>query len=233
MNHCERRAFDAGKEAARLGRSYIDALEELAASTKKQEEYFFLGYFENHHPNGHITESGWAFSNLQPALDEFFDCVASAPGHKEYECCATCLEKRLAECAPNAYQRFSDALFGYLEDMQRFVWLRGVSTALRRKSSCPQDARLYGLDGIRQLPHIREDEWKLNVAREAVEKEFKGGHRPNIALYEQLLTAEYFRAFPWWFNHGYLCGVELGARTIQRYRENKELTAALLQRFFP
>lgn len=232
MTSLDHQAFNAGKAAAQAGRSCFGAFDDLQASTQKQNHYFLLGYFESYNPNENVTKDKWAFNNLQEALDEFFSYVADASKRKEYQVQKNFLHERLIEFAPNTYEAFRDALFNYLEDIKRCIWLRGISTAMIRKEEYAQDARLYGLDAILALPHIRKDDSALNLARIAIQKELEVAMRLNLILYERVITMDYFRLFPWWFNHGYYCGVELGARTIQRFRENKGLTEALKNRFF-
>ena len=231
MGKMEHTAFFKGRRAAAEGRRYQEVLEELAADRGPKEAYFLLGYFEKQFSGHAPMDEEQPLELLQQALFEFFADRTNPPVPRP---CAQseALHELLSSAAPVEFDRYRFALFDFLDDLQRAVWYTGVTTALHGQAEGIEDEGLYQLEKIFQLPHIQEGQKKLSHSRMLLENVLEKKRNSEIAAYELYKTADDYCIFPSWFYNGYLCGIELGRRTIPGFQENKELTAKLHLRFF-
>ena len=167
---------------------------------------------------------------LNLALDDFF---ARKFLIKLFHGIKSAAFAELAEEAPESWEDYRITLYDYLTNLLCGVWFQGLTAGVSGKWEHLEDDRIYGLDQVCELGHMRKYVAKFTAARDTLRSYLDERLCKRQEEHEALLTADMRRELPEVFSHGYITGAELCGKFIPGYQENQALTQALFKRLFP
>ena len=139
----------------------------------------------------------------------------------------------LEEEAPESWEQYRIAIYDFLTELLCGVWFQGVTAGVSGKREHMEDERVYGLDQVCALDHMRIYTAKYAEARQTLRTYLDERLCKLQEEHENLLTEDIRRQLPDVFSHGYITGVELCSKFIPGYEENLTITKALFERLYP